>query len=252
MLANSTLPLASGVNQRRLDRVNEPAARILLVEDDHELRRQLQDSLRGSGFSVAPCATFREAEAELGRSDFDLILLDLWLPDRDGLDLCRQLRFDGNPVPVIILTSRDEPDEVVRGLDVGADDYVVKPFRAPELLARIRSVLRRVVPGHTRVAVAVGPISANVETHRAMVGDVELTLKPREFDLLLFFLRSPGRVWTRTQLLERVWGPQFSGDDRTVDLHVARLRAAIEENPRNPQWLETVWRVGYRFREDAK
>lgn len=231
--------------------VTRQAERILLVEDDHVIRRELLDALRGSGSSVVPCETFREAEALLAEQEFDLLLLDLWLPDRDGLDLCRQLRFDGNPIPVVILTSRDEPDEVVRGLDVGADDYIVKPFRVPELLARVRSVLRRAAPGLGRLAVSVGPITANAETRRAWLDGKELRLKPREFDLLLFFLRSPGRCWTRSQLLSRVWGPRFEGDDRTVDLHVARLRAAIEENPRDPQWIETVWRVGYRFREDA-
>lgn len=222
----------------------------MLVEDDPQIRSVLLDALRGSGFSVSPCETRREAEFLLADGDFGLLLLDLWLPDGDGLELCRQLRFDGSSIPIVILTSRDEPDEVVRGLDVGADDYIVKPFRVAELLARIRSVLRRSTP-RGRGALQVGPISANAETRRAWLGDDELQLKPREFDLLLFFLRSPGRVWTRSQLLERVWGPSFEGDDRTVDLHVGRLRAAIEENPRDPQWIETVWRVGYRFHEEA-
>jgi len=224
---------------------------ILLVEDDHEIRRQLLDALRGGGFSVAACSTYGEAEKAL-REDYRLLLLDLWLPDGDGLDLCRQLRFDNNPMPVIILTSRDDPDEVVRGLDIGADDYVIKPFRVAELLARIRRILRRTESMQRQTSVTVGPISINIDTRRAWVDGKEVRLKPREFDLLGFFLRSPGRVWTRTQLLEKVWGPRFDGDDRTVDLHVARLRAAIEENPRDPQWIETVWRVGYRFREAAE
>jgi DNA-binding response OmpR family regulator len=230
--------------------VTANAERILLVEDDAEIRRELMDALRGSGFSVLPAATYREAEAAFDES-FSLVVLDLWLPDRDGLDLCRQLRYDGSPVPVVIITARDEPDEIVRGLDVGADDYVTKPFRVPELLARIRSVLRRASPPATRNAMSVGTLMLNTLTRRATLGGESLSLKPREFDLLAFFMRYPGRVWTRSQLLARVWGPQFEGDDRTVDLHVARLRAVVEKNPRDPEWIETVWRVGYRFRDNA-
>ena len=225
--------------------------RILLVEDDDEIRRELLDALRASGLRVAPCATLKEAREHL-QEDFDLLVLDLWLPDGDGLDLCRELRFAGNTIPVLILTARAEPDEIVRGLDVGADDYVAKPFRLPELQARIRSLLRRANPSHGRPALTHGPIRVNTETRRAWVDDEEVRLKPREFDLLVCFMRSPGRAWTRTQLLAKVWGPRYDGDDRTVDLHVGRLRAVIEENPRAPKWIETVWRVGYRFREVAE
>lgn len=231
--------------------MHDASPSILLVEDDAELRAQLLDALRGSGFRVTPCELYREAEAHLRdpSASFDLILLDLWLPDRNGLDLCRELRFEGNMIPVIILTARDDSDEVVRGLDVGADDYVVKPFRPPVLFARIRSVLRRAVSPSGRAKLQIGELVLNAETRRAWFETEELQLKPREFDLLHFFLRHPGRAWTRSQLLERVWGPRFEGDDRTVDMHVARLRAMIEKNPRNPEWIQTVWRVGYRFRD---
>lgn len=238
----------------RLDAVHDGSPSILLVEDDTELRSQLLDALRGSGFRVTPCELYAEAESHIhgANADFDLILLDLWLPDRNGLDLCRELRFAGNMIPVIILTARDGSDEVVRGLDVGADDYVIKPFRTPELFARIRSVLRRAQSPSGRAKLQLGPLVLNAETRRAWLDTEELQLKPREFDLLQFFMRHPGRAWTRSQLLERVWGPSFEGDDRTVDMHVARLRALLEANPRNPEWIQTVWRVGYRFRESKE
>jgi DNA-binding response OmpR family regulator len=223
-------------------------ARILLVEDDERIRKELLDALRASGFDVDVSVLTRHARLALQR-EYDLVLLDLGLPDGDGLDLCRELRARGRSVPVIILTARDAPAQRVRGLDVGADDYVVKPFHLPELIARVRSVLRRA--GRTA-----GPgraqwldLSADPQSRTAKRGERVLDLTRREFDLLLFFLRFPGRTWTRDQLLDRVWGASFGGDARTVDLHIRRLRAKIEDDPSDPKYLATVWGVGYRMGE---
>jgi DNA-binding response OmpR family regulator len=221
-------------------------AKILLVEDDERIRRELLDALRASGFDVDVSVQAHHARLALER-DYDLVLLDLGLPDGNGLDLCRELRAAGRSLPVIILTARDAPEQRVRGLDVGADDYVVKPFHLPELVARVRSVLRRV--GRT-----VGPgraqwkdLCADPESRTARREERTLDLTRREFDLLLFFLRFPGRTWTRDQLLDRVWGTTYRGDSRTVDLHVRRLRAKIEDDPSDPHYLNTVWGVGYRM-----
>jgi two-component system response regulator MtrA len=220
----------------------------LLVEDDERIRKELLDGLRGSGFDVDVSVLGRHARLALER-DYDLVLLDLGLPDGDGLDLCRELRSRGRAVPVIILTARDAPEHRVRGLDVGADDYVVKPFHMPELIARVRSVLRRagrtVGPGRAQYQ----DLWVDPQSRTARRGERVLDLTRREFDLLLFFLRFPGRTWTRDQLLDRVWGPTFAGDSRTVDLHVRRLRAKIEDDPGDPKYLATVWGVGYRMGE---
>ncbi len=221
-------------------------ARILLIEDDERIRKELLDSLRAAGFDVDVSVLAHHAKLALER-DYDLILLDLGLPDGDGLDLCRDLRSRGRSVPVIILTARDTPEQRVRGLDVGADDYVVKPFHLPELIARVRSVLRRagrsVGPGRAQWQ----DLWADPESRTAYRGEQLLELTRREFELLLFFLRFPGRTWTRDQLLDRVWGASYEGDSRTVDLHVRRLRAKVEDDPSDPHYLATVWGVGYRM-----
>ncbi len=226
--------------------VRNATARILLIEDDERIRVELLDSLRASGFDVDVSVLARHARLALQR-DYDLVLLDLGLPDGDGLDLCRELRSAGRSVPVIILTARDAPEQRVRGLDVGADDYVVKPFHFPELMARIRSVLRRAGRTAGPGLAKFGELSADPESRTAKRGDRVLELTRREFDLLLFFLRFPGRTWTRDQLLDRVWGSDFDGDSRTVDLHVRRLRTKVEDDPTDPRYISTVWGIGYRL-----
>ena len=223
-------------------------ARILLIEDDERIRKELLDALRASGFDVDVSVLARHARLAMER-EYDLILLDLGLPDGDGLDLCRDLRARGRSVPVIILTARDTPEQRVRGLDVGADDYVVKPFHVPELIARVRSVLRRAGRSAGPGRVQWQDLSADPDSRKARRGDRELDLTRREFDLLMFFLRFPGRTWTRDQILDRVWGASYEGDSRTVDLHIRRLRAKVEDDPSDPKYLATVWGVGYRLSE---
>ncbi|HRX83794.1 MAG TPA: response regulator transcription factor [Phycisphaerae bacterium] len=222
---------------------------VLLIEDDDRIRLEVSDALQAAGFEVQVCTTLAGAR-EAVRGPCNLVLLDLGLPDGDGLDLCRELRAGGSDMPIIILTARDAPEQRVRGLDVGADDYVVKPFHIPELIARIRGVLRR--SGQTQAAGAArfGDLWIDPQARTAGRRDKRLDLKPREFDLLLFLMNNPGRAWTRDQLIEKVWGKSFEGDARTVDLHVARLRSKIEDDPADPRYVETVWGVGYRFQDE--
>ena len=223
-------------------------SRILLVEDDERIRIELLDALRAAGYDPQVAVNLRGAQA-LAAGPCDLVLLDLGLPDGDGLDLCRELRRQGRGVPIIILTARDSPDQRVRGLDVGADDYVVKPFHMPELLARIRSVLRRSGKSAGPGVVRMGDLWVDPESRTAGRGNEPVSLKRREWELLLFLVRHPGRPWTREQLLDRVWGSEYEGESRTIDVHVRRLRAKIEDDPGRPQRLVTEWGVGYRMQE---
>jgi len=224
--------------------------KLLLVEDDANLQRWLPEALGDHGFEVGVCGSVSEAQERL-RTAFDLVLLDLGLPDGDGLEVCLELRSRGDRTPIVILTARDAPDELVRGLDAGADDFVTKPFRLSELLARTRAVLRRTAPATAEEGhLTNGPLWLDPKGRRAGLGESELELKRREFDLLAFLLLSPGRTWTRQQLLDEVWGVEFSGEDRTVDLHVARLRARIEEDASRPRFIQTVWGVGYKMVEE--
>lgn len=226
--------------------------RILIVEDDSRIRTELLDALRQAGFDASVAVTLAMARTAAERKH-DLILLDLGLPDGDGSQLVRELRAAGRAIPILILTARDTPEQRVSGLEAGADDYVVKPFHLPELVARVRGLLRRsgraVEGGFARHQ----DLWIDLETRRAGRGDngaeQAFTLKPREFDLLAFLMRHPGRAWTRDQLLDRVWGNDYKGDARTVDLHVRRLRAKIEVDSADPRYIETVWGVGYRMAE---
>ena len=222
---------------------------ILVVEDDERIRSEVCELLAASGFGVRSVASVREAGLALERS-FDLVLLDLGLPDGDGLDLCRDLRRSGCETPIVVLTARDAPSQRVRGLDLGADDYVTKPFHPPELVARVRTVLRRAIRDAPRGRVSHGPLWADLDSKAAGSGSETLQLPPREFDLLYFLLQHPGRAWTRDQLIDRIWGEEFDGDPRTIDLYVRRLRTQIETDAADPRWLQTVWGVGYRMSDE--
>jgi two-component system, OmpR family, response regulator RegX3 len=222
--------------------------RVLVVEDEESYSDPLAYVLRKEGFDVAVAETGPEALAEFDRSGADIVLLDLMLPGLSGTEVCRELRRR-SAVPVIMVTAKDSEVDKVVGLEIGADDYVTKPYSARELVARVRAVLRRgtdpvdVVPD----TLEAGPVRMDVERHVVSVngGDVRLPLK--EFELLELFLRNTGRVLTRGQLIDRVWGTDYVGDTKTLDVHVKRLRAKVESDPSTPVHLVTVRGLGYKF-----
>lgn len=226
------------------------ADRILLVEDDVRVRHELRTALCAEGFTVSEASDL--GQARLARpGEHSVVLLDLGLPDGDGLAFCRQLRETGVVTPIIIVTARDAARERVQGLDAGADDYVVKPFEIEEVLARIRSVLRRARHQVPQTVHRVGELWADAQSREAGRNKQRLDLAPREFDLLLFLLQHPGKAWTRDQLLEHVWGIRGGiGDSRTIDLHIRKLRKKIEDNPAAARFIATVWGVGYRLNDE--
>ena len=227
-------------------------ARIVLVDDDANLRHTLGYALRQEGFEV-----FAAEDGERGLEAFhqsrpDVVLLDVMLPNLDGFEVCRRIRKESD-VPILMLTARDTELDKVVGLELGADDYLAKPFSTRELVARVRALLRR-----TRQPAA--PVGERLESagllldavrHRVTLEGREISLKPKEFDLLAFFMAHPGQVFGREQLLASVWGYDFAGDSRTVDTHVKTLREKLDDDAERPLWIDTVRGVGYRFRETA-
>lgn len=224
---------------------------LLLIEDDPRIRGEVLEALRQADFRADVAVSVADGRRALER-EYALVLLDLGLPDGDGLVLVSELRKAGRGVPIVILTARDDPDQRVRGLEEGADDYVVKPVHLPELVARVRTILRRSGKAVGEGPVRHGELRVDPSTRQTWRGENEISLKPREFDLLLFLTRHPGRAWTRDQLIDQVWGQSYAGDHRTVDLHVRRLRAKVEEDPSDPRYIATVWGVGYRLCEESE
>ncbi len=222
--------------------------RVLVVEDEESFSDALSYMLRREGYEVAVASTGPDALATYDRSGADLVLLDLMLPGLSGTEVCRALRQRSN-VPIIIVTARDSEVDKVVGLELGADDYVTKPFSARELVARIRAVLRRGGEADELItsALEAGPVRMDVERHTVAVDGDAVSLPLKEFDLLELLLRNAGRVLTRGQLIDRVWGADYVGDTKTLDVHVKRLRAKIEPDPANPKYLVTVRGLGYKF-----
>lgn len=225
-------------------------SRILVVEDEESFSEAIAFMLGKEGFEVQIATTGVEALEMFEKHGADLILLDLMLPGLSGTDVCRTIRQKSS-VPIIMVTAKaDEIDKIV-GLEIGADDYVTKPFSSRELVARIRAVLRR---NHTAVVdepdsglLEVGPVSMDIERHHVTVRGQRIALPLKEFDLLELLMRNNGRVLTRGQLIDRVWGSDYVGDTKTLDVHVKRLRAKIELDPAEPQHLLTVRGLGYKF-----
>jgi len=220
--------------------------KLLVVEDEPAVRMGLRLSLSRAGHQVLEAATATEAWEQLPQAD--LVVLDWMLPDEPGVRLLERLRRDGRyeNLPVLMLTARAGEGDRVEGLTRGADDYLTKPFSTPELLARIQALLRR---SGKSGRIERGRLALDLERHQASLDGQPLDLTRREFDLLAFLARHPGRVYSREELLERVWGPEFMGTARTVDQHVAQLREKLQEDPKLPRFLETLRGVGYRFRE---
>ncbi|MEP6598712.1 MAG: response regulator transcription factor [Actinomycetota bacterium] len=222
--------------------------RVLVVEDEESFSDALSYMLRREGYEVAVAASGPDALATFDRSGADLVLLDLMLPGLSGTEVCRSLRQRSN-VPIIIVTARDSEVDKVVGLEIGADDYVTKPFSSRELIARIRAVLRRGAESDDLLANALeaGPVRMDVERHTVALDGRVVSMPLKEFDLLELLLRNSGRVLTRGQLIDRVWGADYVGDTKTLDVHVKRLRSKIEPDPANPKHLVTVRGLGYKF-----
>jgi DNA-binding response OmpR family regulator len=225
-------------------------ARLVLVDDDANLRHTLGYTLRQEGFEVVAAEDGERGLEAFRQSRPDVVVLDVMLPKLDGFEVCRRIRRESD-VPILMLTARDTELDKVVGLEIGADDYLAKPFSTRELVARIRALLRR-----TRQAVA--PVGERLESaellldagrHRVTLEGREIALKPKEFELLAFFMGHPGQVFGREQLLASVWGYDFAGDSRTVDTHVKTLREKLGDDAERPRWIDTVRGVGYRFRE---
>ncbi len=224
--------------------------RVLIVEDEESLADPLAYLLRKEGFEASVAADGPSALAEFDRSGADIVLLDLMLPGMSGTDVCKQLRARST-VPVIMVTARDSEIDKVLGLELGADDYVTKPYSARELIARIRAVLRRGSEGDDagfgEIVLESGPVRMDVERHIVSVDGEVVALPLKEFDLLEYLMRNKGRVLTRGQLIDRVWGADYVGDTKTLDVHVKRLRSKIEDDPANPARLVTVRGLGYKL-----
>jgi two-component system, OmpR family, response regulator RegX3 len=222
--------------------------RVLVVEDEESFSDALSYLLRREGYEVEVAGTGPGALAAFDRGGADLVLLDLMLPGLSGTEVCRDLR-SRSKVPIIMVTARDTEVDKVVGLELGADDYVTKPFSSRELIARVRAVLRRGGEPDELVTTAVeaGPVRMDVERHVVTVDGGQVSMPLKEFDLLELLLRNAGRVLTRGQLIDRVWGSDYVGDTKTLDVHVKRLRAKIEPDPGRPKYLVTVRGLGYKF-----
>jgi two-component system phosphate regulon response regulator PhoB len=226
------------------------APRILIVEDEEPLTLLLRYNLEAEGYAVDSEVRGDDAEIRLRETVPDLVLLDWMLPGLSGIELCRRIRQRNQTkqLPIIMLTARGEEAERVRGLATGADDYVVKPFSVPELLARVKSLLRRSKPEHVAALLGAGDIELDRDTRRVRRSGREVHLGPTEFRLLEFLMQNPGRVYSREQLLDGVWGRDVYIDERTVDVHVGRLRKVLNK-PRKPDPIRTVRGAGYAFDE---
>jgi two-component system, OmpR family, response regulator RegX3 len=222
--------------------------RVLVVEDEESFSDALSYMLRREGYEVEVAENGPDAITAFDRSGADLVLLDLMLPGLSGTEVCREIR-NRSKVPIIMVTARDTEVDKVVGLELGADDYVTKPYSSRELIARVRAVLRRGQEPDELITATVeaGPVRMDVERHVVSVGGEQVSMPLKEFDLLELLLRNAGRVLTRGQLIDRVWGSDYVGDTKTLDVHVKRLRAKIEPDPGNPKHLVTVRGLGYKF-----
>lgn len=224
--------------------------KILMIEDESSFSEAATFLLKKEGFEVAVANNGQDGLNLFDKSGADLILLDLMLPGLSGTEVCRQIRLKSN-VPIIMLTARDTEIDKVVGLELGADDYVTKPYSSRELIARINAVLRRastpqLEEEHSGI-ISIGPIKLDIDRHIMTLNNMPVSLPLKEFELLEFLMRNSGRVLTRSQLIDRVWGSDYFGDTKTLDVHVKRLRAKIEKDPANPTFIQTVRGLGYKF-----
>ena len=225
---------------------------VLVVDDEPSFTEALTVGLRREGFEVRTAADGRAALAEISQSEPDLVLLDVMLPGMSGLDVCREIRKQSR-VPLIMVTARGEEIDAVVGLEVGADDYVAKPYRMRELVARMRAVLRRAEgqPTEPHACLTEGDVVLDIDRHELRVRGELVTLALKEFELLAYLLARAGRVVTRDSLMQHVWGYDYVGDTKTIDVHVKRLRSKIEDDPSKPQRITTIRGLGYRYERTA-
>lgn len=228
---------------------------VLIIEDDPDISRLIKINLQDLDCEVTIAGDGIEGLEAFKQRQIDLVVLDLMLPGMDGLSICREMRKDGAYVPILVLTAKSTELDRVVGLEMGADDYLTKPFSIPELMARIKALFRR-VDALAKKTIAEQEASRliehkdlriDVQRHKVSIKDVPVELTAREFDLLVYFARQPGRVFSRVQLLDAVWGYSHEGYEHTVNTHINRLRAKIEKDPSKPRYIQTVWGVGYKF-----
>jgi DNA-binding response OmpR family regulator len=232
-----------------------PANRILVVDDELSVRESVGYALEQEGFEVTLAANGEEAEGQISDDTFDLLILDIMMPGKSGLDLCREVRSH-SPVPIILLTAKDAEVDKVVGLEVGADDYVTKPFSVRELLGRVRAQLRRRELDRSNgveggAEVKAGPVSIDLARHLVTVRGKPTNLTRSEFQVLRLLAGNPGQVFSRKEIMEELWQTEFRGDVRACDVHISNLRQKVERDPQNPELVLTVRRVGYRFAEDT-
>jgi two-component system alkaline phosphatase synthesis response regulator PhoP len=229
---------------------------LLVVEDDENISTMISEHFTRAGYSVRTAADGVAGVQAALQDHPDAVVLDLMLPKMDGLMVCKEIRQQASYIPILMLTAKDDVVDKVLGLEMGADDYITKPFALRELEARIKSVLRRVRTGggtdgaSEEAPIVRGKLRIDPSKREVMVGDRQVELTPKEFDLLRLFASNPGRVFARKYLLEKIWDYSYEGYDRTIDSHINRLRAKIEDNPENPQMVLTVWGIGYKFSDE--
>jgi DNA-binding response OmpR family regulator len=232
--------------------------RVLVIEDENDISQLVKLHLQDIGCGVTQAFDGIVGLAQAQAQPYDLIILDLKLPGLDGIEVCRRLRAQGRYTPILMLTSKSSELDRVLGLEMGADDYLTKPFSVMELTARAKAIFRRLEmlgrkeDASAGTCISLCGLEVDVERHTVRVRGKPVELTAKEFDLLAWFARHPGRVYSREQLLDHVWGYQHSGYDHTVNSHINRLRAKIEEDPQNPDYILTVWGVGYKFNETAR
>ncbi|PDW04615.1 response regulator transcription factor [Candidatus Viridilinea mediisalina] len=244
------MPPIRHIAERNQDE-NHPPRRILVADDDPSIATLIQLTLNGPRYEVVAASNGLEALTLFAEQSFDMVVLDVMMPYVDGFDACQRIR-DQSDIPIVILTSRDGTDDVVHGFELGADDYITKPFRTAELLARVEAILRRVEGYKSRLAppvVRVGPIEIDAPRHRVTVRGQEVNLTPMEFELLYFLAANAGQVFDREALFREVWGYDYVGETNLVDVCVRRLREKIEETPSRPRLIVTIRGVGYKLSE---
>jgi two-component system alkaline phosphatase synthesis response regulator PhoP len=225
--------------------------RILVIEDDQDINKLVAMNLKDMNHDVDTCGNGRRGFEMASSGQYDLMVLDLMLPEMDGLEICRTLRADNVLTPILMLTARDSEADRVVGLEMGADDYLTKPFSVRELQARVKAMLRRMdmlnKPAPQSDELVIDNLVINIGRRKVVLSDQEIELTSTEFDLLIYMARQPGMVFSRAQLLDSVWGYQHSGYEHTVNSHINRLRNKLELNPSKPEYILTVWGVGYKF-----